>query len=271
MCRARRRARCRPTARRDRRPRPRRIPSRSGSRRRHRAAPRSAGPSRRRRIGVAAIRICCAALGSDGDHVTSLQGASSDSRAGRNVREPHSMLALGAQQPREPVALLLRSAAREHFVQMVVRSSLWSPDAREMADHHPHLRLHAVLEVVIAQEPDHLPMRRRELQVLAPRECAREILGPLRRDRPGSLRCRFRSRRPPTSKWCARRKRSSSRQAASRRVRRPSPRGRAQAAGRRCCPGASGGSRCGGRSRRSAPPTRCPPRCAGGHRTRARC
>src|SRR5512139_977247 len=56
-----------------------------------------------------------------------------------------SVFALGAQQARQAVALLLRPAAGEHLVQVVVAAALGTPAFAEVADHHAHLRLHAVL------------------------------------------------------------------------------------------------------------------------------
>ena len=61
---------------------------------------------------------------------------------------------------------------REQVVQVVVVAALRPPDLREVADHHAHLGLHAVLVEVVAQEADQLPVLVGELQPLA-RACAR--------------------------------------------------------------------------------------------------
>src|SRR3990167_8486780 len=58
-----------------------------------------------------------------------------------------SMFALGAQQARQPVALFLRPADGKEVVQVMVAAAARIPGLGEVADHHAHLRLHAVLVV----------------------------------------------------------------------------------------------------------------------------
>ena len=48
-----------------------------------------------------------------------------------------------------------------------------------MANHHPHLRLDAVLGIVLAEEMDHFPVRGGEQESFLPRLHAREIFRPL--------------------------------------------------------------------------------------------
>ena len=89
------------------------------------------------------------------------------------------MFTFGAQQSREPVALLLGPTAREHFMQMVIRSAFRPPRRSEMANHHAHLRLDAVLGIVVTQETDDIPMRRSQFQPFAPGQFPCEFLRPL--------------------------------------------------------------------------------------------
>src|ERR1019366_2871965 len=102
---------------------------------------------------AAALRICVAAAG-----------------VSVNMRCSRSMFALGPQQAGHAVALFLWSAAGKEVVQVVVAAALRPPDLREVADHHAHLRLYAMLGVVLAQEADQLPVLVGQHQSLAFRE-----------------------------------------------------------------------------------------------------
>ena len=76
------------------------------------------------------------------------------------------MFALGAQQPGQAVALLLRPAAREDLMQVVVVAAFRPPHLRKVPDHRAHLRLHAVFGIVPAQEADQLPVLVAQFQAL---------------------------------------------------------------------------------------------------------
>src|SRR3990172_1407122 len=89
------------------------------------------------------------------------------------------MLPLRTQQAREPVALLLRPAAWENFVEIMIAALLRAPLLAEMLNHHAHLRLHAVLVVKIAQKTNDLPVLVGERQLLLLGERAHEVLGPI--------------------------------------------------------------------------------------------
>jgi hypothetical protein len=68
------------------------------------------------------------------------------------------MLALGPQQSRQPVALLLWSAARKNLVEIPVAAALGPPDLTEVNDHVAYRGLDAIAGEARAQEADYLPV-----------------------------------------------------------------------------------------------------------------
>src|SRR3989344_8203153 len=90
-----------------------------------------------------------------------------------------SMFALGAQQPGQTVALLLRPAAWEDLMQIAIAALRRLPLLAEMPDHLTHLRLHAVPLEVSAQIADHLPVLVGEFEAFLARERMGKVLGPV--------------------------------------------------------------------------------------------
>ena len=104
--------------------------------------------------------------------------------------EEHRRYSFSVRPPgpatRQPVAPASAARRAKHLVQVVV-AARFGPARREVADHHAHLRLHAVLGLVRAQEVDQLQCVR-SAQAFALGERAGESSDQSLRWRTGSLR-----------------------------------------------------------------------------------